>query len=95
MKMGATNDTKVLLVDSAAGIYVPQRFVSNYEADKWSIEEDDAAILEAGPDYEEYWDVWDDVLSNARHTDDDGHEWTLHQDEDLWAIREDHEWEED
>jgi hypothetical protein len=33
-----------------------------------------------------YWDVWQDVLDNAVVTDEDGNEFTLHQDDSLFLI---------
>lgn len=89
------SDTQTLLVDEARGIYVPQSFAESYQAHEWGIGEEDESILMAGPDAEDYWDTWDDVIKQAIYEDDDGMKWTLYQDGDLWAIREDHEWEED
>ena len=78
-------DTRTL-VDGAAGIYVPKRFVTNYEATEWGVSPEDAAVLAAGPDAEDYWEVWDEVLQTARYTDKDGKVWSLSQDSDLFAV---------
>lgn len=75
-----------VLVDGVAGIYVPQRFVTNYDATEWGIKPEDAEVLAAGPDAENYWEVWDDVLANAHYTDKDGKIWSLEQDSDLFAV---------
>lgn len=80
-----------LLVDGAAGIYVPRQFVDRFDPTAWAIDPVDAAILR-DPEHEHYWDVWEDVLRDARHFD--GHNyWYLSQDDDLFAVRDDHEWE--
>jgi hypothetical protein len=74
----------VLLVDGNQGIYVPQRFAINYDMAQWNVKSDVKEVLNAGPDHEEYWEEWEDVLNNASYTKD-GNKWTLYQDGDLWA----------
>ena len=86
-------ETMRLLVDSHHGIYVPQIFAKTYIG--WDMDYEDETILQSGPDREHYWEAWDTVLSSAKYTDAKGVSWTLHQDGDLWAVREDHVWEED
>lgn len=80
---------KMLWLDGARGIYVPRDFatsftdraksVSNVDDEQWE-------VLEAGPDHQSYWDVWDEVLSNAVVTDTTGQRYHLLQDGDLWLI---------
>ena len=80
------------IIDGAHGIYVPQAFVKRFE--NWQgIDAEDLAILLEGPDNRYYWDSWDYVLATASYKDDDGHTWTLYQDGDLFAVRDDHEFE--
>jgi hypothetical protein len=74
-----------LLLNGLRGIYVPQRFsvyggVSGLNAA-------DFAILRAGPDNPDYWEVWDWALRFARITIE-GTCCYLHQSDegDLWAI---------
>lgn len=75
-----------LLINGAHGVYVPQCFVQNFDMTVWDgVNDEDIEILKAGPDHEHYWEVWDDVLGNATHTDIDGNKWYLMQDGDLWA----------
>lgn len=74
-----------LLVDGAHGVYVPQSFVECYRAKDWGITNEDDAILLHGPDDEWYWETWDNVLDYAKYVDDQGYEWSLWQDGDLWA----------
>lgn len=82
------------LVGSGAGIYVPMCFASNYEMKAWGVSEENQEILK-NPDHDLYWDTWDDVLNLASFTDDKGQKWSLHQDEDLFAVPDGYEWPED
>lgn len=87
--------TSELLLDGNRGVYVPQAFAEGFDLNDWGItDEEDIAILLAGPEEEFYWDVWERVLSDASYTDTDGHTWSLYQEGDLWSVRDDHEWEE-
>lgn len=55
----------------------------------WHLSKEDEAGLLKGPDYENYWEVWDDVLSKAFLDGDDGSKWHLDYDGgDLFAVRE-------
>lgn len=73
------------VIDGHHGIYLPQQFAKSFDLDEWNVDKEDIEILLAGPDHENYWDVWDDVLANARYTDANGVEWALWQDDDLFA----------
>lgn len=77
------------LVDGAAGIYVPLRFACAYDMAAWNVREEQADILRAGPNHKHYWDAWEDVLREAFFIDEKGKRWTLGQDSDLFAYRED------
>lgn len=80
------------IVDGAHGIYVPQAFAE--QSIGWhGIDPEDLAILRAGPDHADYWEAWDVVLATAFYKDSDGCVWMLFQDGDLFAIRDDHEFE--
>lgn len=75
----------VLLVDSRHGIYCPQVFAKIVGRDMFpTISEESWAILEAGPDHEEYWDVWADDVEGQESTDGA----TIYQDGDVWAVYE-------
>jgi len=74
-----------ILIGDHQGVYIPQQFAENFisgwlTGSQWDIE-----VLEKGPEHESYWDVWDWVLSNAKHIDKKGNTWHLYQDGDLWA----------
>ena len=86
-------DTMKLLVDSHHGIYVPMVFAKTYIG--WTMTLEDERILQEGPDNPVYWEAWDAVLGYASF-ELDGWVWFLDQNEgDLWAVREDHVWEEE
>lgn len=75
------------ILDGALGVYLPQAFVQRFDADSWGITPEDVAILEAGPDHEEYWDAWAAVLEYAACTEWDGTVWHLYQDQDLFIVK--------
>lgn len=85
-------NTITLLIDDAAGIYIPRNFYENFDFSTWNLKLEDYADL-ANPENEHYWDAWDDLLDNASYSDKEGHTWTLYQDGDLFAVRDDHDWE--
>lgn len=81
-----------LLIDGAAGVYVPQMFVENFDTLHWHIKPKDEAVLIDGPDNEYYWDAWDEVLAYAYYIYE-GKRYSLYQDSDLWAIPDDFDFE--
>jgi hypothetical protein len=89
------NKVKLLLSD-ARGQYIPRDFVTIFDMKRWHLTEEDVeACLD--PYNEWYWEQWYCIEYKARYTDDDGFSWTLHQDGDLYAVRDDmteDDWEE-
>lgn len=86
--LGCTEDSpecKVLMIDGARGIYVPQAFVQNFTPSDWGLTPDEIAVLDAGPDHVDYWDVWEDVDGRKEYLDKEGVSWVLCQDGDLFA----------
>lgn len=77
-------ETWNLLVDSNRGVFVAQSFAKTYT--DHNIKADDLAILLEGPDNDDYFETWEDVLSYCELTDQDGNKFTLHHDCDLWAV---------
>jgi len=78
------------MLDSARGIYIPQNFAECYNMEEWGISKEDEKILLDGPDNEEYWETWSEVLFEAQYTDKDADvTWCLHQGEsgDLFAVQ--------
>lgn len=79
-------DGLILLADSAMGVYVPKHF-ADIAADTWEgFDPKDRAILKEGPEHEQYWDAWTDVLDNTKITTETGYTYGLWQDGDLWAV---------
>ena len=72
-----------LLITDAAGCFIPQQFAENFEG--WGLLPQDFQILRQGPEHEQYWETWDDVLNYAT-IKRDGVEYRLHQDGGLWAL---------
>ena len=78
----------ILLVGSHVGQYIPKHFTEFFNKDilKRDRFADSIRTLLKGPDAPEYWDAWTNVLDNAIIQGKDGQQFTLHHDEDLWAI---------
>lgn len=70
-------------LDSARGIYIPQNFAESISLDDWTgIDKSDFEILLSGPDHEDYWDAWTQVLDNAESKCGA----TLYQNGDLFLV---------
>lgn len=83
-------DCEVLLSDSH-GIYIPKLWadeLSEEEAESFGVSWQDVLDCQAGPDCELYWEAWQSILDSARW-EEDGVEWNLHQNGDLWRVRAD------
>ena len=86
----------LLWLDDHRGQYIPRDFARSFvnRASAVSgVSDDDLAILEAGPDGEAYWDVWEDVCNNAIVTIG-GARYRVYQDGDCWLIPDGMEWSE-
>jgi len=80
-------DDSILFADSARGVYIPQHFAEAIDRDAVrGVGPRDWATLEAGPYEEWYWETWNRIEQNAIITDDNGIEYRLYQDGDLWLI---------
>lgn len=78
------------ILDASRGIYIPQAFAIG--CDGWQgIYPAYREILLAGPDHPDYWEAWDSVLSSAFFHDAAGHTWTLCHVDDLFMVRDAHE----
>ena len=49
-----------LVIDGCHGIYIPQIFAQKFP--EW-LDDEEKAILLAGPEHELYWETWDEVTS--------------------------------
>lgn len=76
-----------LFYDGNRGIYIPQNFAQDVDRSKVTgVDAAQWADLEAGPEGEFYWETWAMVTDSARLKTDDGREWYLWQDGDLWMV---------
>ena len=75
-----------LLLSDNRGIYIPRDFVTEFDINRFQGIDDDDIDTCKNPEDEWYWEAWDSILNNASYTDDEGNEYTLHQDGDLWLI---------
>jgi hypothetical protein len=70
-------------LDSARGIYIPRDFAESISLNDWTgIDKADFEILLSGPDHEDYWEAWTQVLDNAESNCGA----TLYQDGDLFLV---------
>jgi len=95
----ATN-TINLLISDAVGIYLPREFARGFSMNAWHVEPEDEEILLDGPDHPSYDDAWDNVLRSAWFRIPKGYKegsrpgkWRLWQDGNLFAVHEDHKFE--
>ena len=75
-----------LLLDSARGQFIPRDFVNEFDLSKFLGVSQWAVDQCKDPENEHYWEAWDEILSNAKYRTDDGREFFLHQNDDLWLI---------
>ncbi len=79
-----------LWLDDSRGIYIPQAFAQSFadrDKDVTGVDATQWAILEDGPNNEEYWSTWDDVIDSACVTIDEVR-YCAWQDGDVWLIPE-------
>jgi hypothetical protein len=91
-----TRPERTLILNDARGVYLPRDFTCNVARERvTNISDEDWATLAAGPDSEHYWEAWDAVLCDAVVTDDNGAQYGLYQDGDLWLIPKGMEWDDE
>ena len=73
----------ILLCDSSVGVNIPSVAYPLLKKAGWELP--DVGNDLSSPDNEFYWDAWDLVLNNARLVEG-GREFTLHQNDDLFAV---------
>lgn len=77
----------IFLCDSHHGVYVPS-FWAMHSENIWNIAQDDWNYI-ANPENiekDDYWDLWESILTNAKYVDSTGKIWILHYDGDLFAV---------
>jgi hypothetical protein len=84
---GDSPECKQCIVDSHHGVYVPRAFATNFSMSDWHVSVDDVTTLLAGPENDEYWEVWNKLTSygTCYLVDSRGVRWELEQDGDLFA----------
>ena len=88
-KKAITNEP-VLLVDCHHGIYIPNIFMQEINNGSYKVK-NLSEISElftdlASPENDFYWESWEDMLNNCILIDLKGNEYTLWQNDDLWAV---------
>ena len=76
------------ILDESRGIYIPRDFQREFldgNEHLWNVTKEQSRIL-FDPDHEDYWEVWDEVLSNAYYVDHDGNEWNLIQEGSVFLV---------
>lgn len=84
-----TKPDTMLWLSDARGIYIPRDFATSFKdrsASVANVTDEEWRVLEAGPDHEDYWEVWSDVEQNTVVTDEHGVKYRLYQNGDLWLI---------
>lgn len=74
------------IVDSNRGIYIPQQFAKHWgDSVQSGMDKEQKTILLSGPQTSDYWDVWEEVVSDVEFLFD-GQLCTLYESGDLWAV---------
>lgn len=85
----------ILLLDSHHGVYIPKLFAEELIKGVYKVKNREAILkplAELGnPENQFYWEEWENLLDNCVLLDSKGNEYTLWQNEDLWAIPEGYE----
>lgn len=87
----------MLWLSDARGIFIPRDFALSFAhrgRDVTGVDDADWAVLEAGPDHADYWDVWADVSMDAVVAHE-GRRWRVWHDGDCWLVPEGMEWDDD
>ena len=85
-----TIEDVVLLADSHHGVYIPQLVVQQYlEHPMWDwseVDQEDIDTVLSGPNDEWYWEAWDSIKDAVKVVDEDGTEYVIVYNEDLWLV---------
>jgi len=85
-----TIEDVVLLADSHHGVYIPQLVVQQYlEHPMWDwskVSKEDIDSVLAGHDNEWYWEAWENIMNEVKVVDEDGTEYMMMENEDLWLV---------
>ena len=86
-----------LLLDDNRGVYIPRDFAEEFDHSQFTgyTQDDVDELIHIGntnwedleiDDSQIYFDIWDRILQNAEHYDNNGRKWVLHQDGPLWLV---------
>lgn len=81
-------DARLILSD-VRGIYIPRDFcegITEDECASLNIDWMDVQCCQRGPDEEWYWEAWSAIEQNLLYTDDNGRQWRIIQNGDLWEV---------
>lgn len=95
--MSSKKPDMILWLSDARGVYIPRDFARSF-ADRsksvTGVSDENWAILEAGPDHEQYWDAWLEVCEKAIISDENGVKYFIEQNGDCWLVPKGMEWDE-
>lgn len=76
-----------LLINDNMGVYIPKIFCERHDLQDFGITltDKDREIFQ-DPYNEGYWETWEDIYPKARYVDEQGNEWRLWLDGDLWLV---------
>lgn len=82
------------IVDSAHGQFIPQVFLETHNPNTWelNVNDEDLTSIQNGPEDEFYWESWEKLMNNAVCVIEN-EKFTLFQDNDLFIINEDYDFE--
>lgn len=80
-----------LLLDGARGVYIPQIFAQMIETGQITgeVDPETLAVLKAGPDHEEYFEAWDELIwESLYYKDSEGQVFQIERNDegDLFAV---------
>lgn len=79
-------ENKFCLIDANRGIYIPKIFAQRYtQYCVNGICQEQIDILLSGPDHDEYWNAWEEVVNEVEFLFD-GTLCTLYENNDLFAV---------
>lgn len=82
-----TDSGMILFADSSRGVTIPQHWLESINPDYWDTVTPWAReAISAGPENDDYWHAWEQVMESQHVKDVHGNEWTLYMDGDLWLV---------
>ena len=77
-----------LLLSDVRGIYIPRDFINQFRGWKGygKGKYPEYKSILSDPENESYWDAWNELLDKLTYTNDNGVEYSLYQDGDLFAV---------